>query len=104
MREGREALRGRVASWGCCSGEDLGKPGETGDEEMEPSLLEPRENSEDMRLADLTGADSIFLLSSLRGNGLKGREDTVVVGQVVGGGRSQGGGRQRAKEKVKRPA
>ena len=35
------------------------KPGETGEEETE-SLLEPSEKREDIRLADLTGADSIF--------------------------------------------
>ena len=55
---GREALRGREASWGTLSGEGL-KPGETGEEETE-SLLEPSEKREDIRLADLTGADSIF--------------------------------------------
>lgn len=57
---GREALRGR-ASCGSWSGEEgFGRFGDAGDDGIELSLLDPRENRDEMRLADLTGADSIF--------------------------------------------
>ena len=48
-------------SWGIWSGDGLGRLGERGEEGLVvASLFELKEKSEEMRLADLTGADNIL--------------------------------------------
>lgn len=59
-RAGLELLR-RRRSWGIWSGDGLGGLGERGDEGLVgASRFELKEKSEEMRLADLTGADNIL--------------------------------------------